>query len=207
MSAGKGIIGFFTELEQNRGDIVASRTDAQLRIFSKQLDERMERLAQEIRETNRPVADSDEVQRSIALIGRQMGERLETLSSDTTGRLDEVSERITKKLNEVSESERKEGISEEQMALIDEKIKEIRQELLSIKEDLGDKTHKESVSAYRNIKSDIEELKKYIADSTDEKLLKKAAGFAEKAFVLGIINLIAILAIVSYQTGFFGLLL
>ena len=96
---------------------------------------------------------------------------------------------------------------EEQMALIDEKIKEIRQELLSIKEDLGDKTHKESVSAYRNIKSDIEELKKYIADSTDEKLLKKAAGFAEKAFVLGIINLIAILAIVSYQTGFFGLLL
>ncbi|MCR4843053.1 MAG: hypothetical protein K5840_07320 [Eubacterium sp.] len=82
------------------------------------------------------------------------------------------------------------------------------QSMQVLKEELGDKFHTESVSMYRNLKTDVEQLGAVVKETQtsveeDIRPVKGAKGAAAWALVFGILNFILLGGYILYDLGFY----
>ena len=180
-------------LKQKEIEELTSKANSQIRVIADDLNDRMDRMSADVTEqiTRGLQAPEDHT--------AQIREMTDAVSKE----LQQLSQNITAGLEEMEAQT--EGFDETEVATLNAHFELLDQTLAQLKEDLADKTHTESVSSYRNLKSDLGELKDtVVASQTDVTPFRGTKGVAIGALIFGILNFILLGGYILYDLGILG---
>ena len=147
-------------------------------------------------------------------LGRQVSSDMDNLGSSVSGQIGNLGQSLGTEISGISQNigqsldfgdtlEQTRRITEDAHML--QSLKELNDQLVSIKAELADKVHTENVKCFRN----IQDLFKVMGDKVDtvselEKQIGTTKTFAVISTVLAIINTFGFVVIALYILGFFG---
>ena len=210
---------------QEKADGITAQVAKQIDVLIESVHEKMAEIEQSMN------AGMDSLGRQVSSdmdnLGRSVNANMDNLGSSMSGQIGNLGQSLGTEISGISQNigqsldfgdtlEQTRRITEEGTAAVTsavneanahmlQSLKELNDQLVSIKAELADKVHTENVKCFRN----IQDLFKVMGDKVDtvselEKQVGTTKTFAVISTVLAIINTFGFVAIALYIFGFFG---
>ena len=213
--------------------VIVEEREAKAEELQQILDERQEKadgITAQVAKQIDVLIESVHMNAGMDSLGRQVSSDMDNLGSSVSGQIGNLGQSLGTEISGISQNigqsldfgdtlEQTRRITEEGTAAVTsavneanahmlQSLKELNDQLVSIKAELADKVHTENVKCFRN----IQDLFKVMGDKVDtvselEKQVGTTKTFAVISTVLAIINTFGFVVIALYILGFFGSIL